>query len=111
MKHLILLLLLATAFCTAQETPEARLATLVNDGVWTEPIRSDWYEVLSLPQDKMPITWIDPATWIWAKGSTLTLMRVTVTSRDTIATYRHYKLVKVTKVHHFDIDQFLKRGK
>ena len=58
-------------------------------------------------QDKTPITRIDPATWMWSKDSTLVVMRITVTSRDTIATYRHYKLVKAVKVRHFKLDRFL----
>ena len=58
-------------------------------------------------QDKMPITKIDPATWMWSKDSTLVVMRVTVTSRDTVATYKHYKLVKSQKIQHFNLKRFL----
>lgn len=110
MKRVIFALLFcATVFAQDRgNSPEARLAILIKDSVWIPPIRADWRDVLAVPiQDRIPITKIDPATWMWSKDSTLVVMRVTVLSRDTIATYKHYKLVKSVKVNHFNLKRLL----
>jgi hypothetical protein len=62
-------------------------------------------------QNKTPITKIDDATRIWGGDSLLIRMRITASFTDTVATYYHYKLIKVEKVHHFKEDKFLKSQK
>ena len=108
MKPIIFALLLCATVVAQENSPEARLAILIKDSVWIPPIRDDWRDVLAEPiQDKIAITKIDPATWMWSKDSVLVVMRVTVASRDTIATYKHYKLVKSQKIQHFNLKRFL----
>ena len=60
-----------------------------------------------LGQNKTPFKQIDEATWIWGQDSSLVRMRITVTSSDTIATYYHYKIIKIAKVHKFNLKKFL----